>query len=104
MQSQAKTPHTLYLPEHLDNAQVFEALYEEFIARARPLITDSARDDLFDSDDAHRCLDEADGFLTTIRDLLMSAHRRRSERTPPDIHLEPGNYWARPTIRLHAAE
>lgn len=63
----------------LGNAQEFEALYEEFLAKARPLLNDSARSDRFNSDEAHGCLDEIEGFALTIRDHLMAAARDDAE-------------------------
>lgn len=62
-----------------DNAQQFEALFEEFLAKARPLLTNSARCEHFDATDANNCLDEIEGFAMTIRDLMVSADCREAE-------------------------
>ncbi len=82
----------------LDNAQAFEALFEEFLPKARALIVDSARSEDFNAADAHDCLDEIDGFATTIRDLMMAAVHKRDERRPRNRPLEPGEHSLAPSI------
>lgn len=76
-----------YEPEHLDNAKALTAAFEPFLEKARSLIADSQRDDRFNAEDSHGCLDEVDGFVRSIIDNMMSAHRSA------DDGIDSASYW-----------
>jgi hypothetical protein len=83
-----------------DNAAAFTALFDEFLAKARPLITECGTVDAFDAADAHDCLDEIDGFASTVLD-----HMRIGAMDADDAYaasarpLEPGEtFRCRPTL------
>jgi hypothetical protein len=70
---------TRYDPEHLDNAKAAEAAFEPVLAKLRELIADSARDEHFNAEDSHACLDEMDGFFRSIIDNMKAAGLKQNE-------------------------
>lgn len=61
------------------NAAAFKALFAEFLAKARPFITDSAASPHFDAVDAHECLDQMSAFADTIHDHITGADEAEAE-------------------------
>jgi hypothetical protein len=83
-----------------DNAAAFKALFDEFLAKARPLITECGTVDAFDAADANECLDQLAASADNIHDAMrFGAMDAEDAYAASDRPLEPGEtFRRRPTL------